>query len=112
MMLCLGYFDDETCRLEPIENPFGPKLLPMSPAPSDAIPPKLALNSDASEGGWRRERDSVASILLLSITYRTSESLNPRNRRESPGAGTKQVQLIGRVSCLRLGSNSETNESN
>jgi len=27
----LGYFDDETCRLEPLENPFGPKLLPMSP---------------------------------------------------------------------------------
>jgi putative transposase len=27
----LGYFDDETCRLEPIENPFGPTLLPMSP---------------------------------------------------------------------------------
>jgi putative transposase len=27
----LGYFDDETCRLEPIENPFGPLVLPMSP---------------------------------------------------------------------------------
>ena len=27
----LGYFDDQTCRLEPIENPFGPKLLPMCP---------------------------------------------------------------------------------
>ena len=27
----LGYFDDQTCRLEPIENPFGPKVLPMSP---------------------------------------------------------------------------------
>jgi putative transposase len=27
----LGYFDDETCRLEPIANPFGPKVLPMSP---------------------------------------------------------------------------------
>ena len=27
----LGYFDDETCRLEPIEDPSGPKLLPMSP---------------------------------------------------------------------------------
>jgi putative transposase len=26
----LGYFDDETCRLEPVENPFGPKVLPMS----------------------------------------------------------------------------------
>ena len=25
----LGYFDDETCRLEPIQNPFGPKVLPM-----------------------------------------------------------------------------------
>ena len=23
----LGYFDHETCRLEPLENPFGPKLL-------------------------------------------------------------------------------------
>ena len=27
----LGYLDDQTCRLEPIDNPFGPKLLPMSP---------------------------------------------------------------------------------
>jgi len=27
----LGYFDDETGRLEPIDNPFGPKLLPLSP---------------------------------------------------------------------------------
>ncbi|MCT9000420.1 IS481 family transposase [Chelativorans intermedius] len=27
----LGYFDDETCRLEPMPNPFGPKVLPMSP---------------------------------------------------------------------------------
>ena len=25
----LGYFDDEECRVEPIENPFGPKVLPM-----------------------------------------------------------------------------------
>ena len=24
----LGYFDDETCRLEPLHNPFGPKVLP------------------------------------------------------------------------------------
>ena len=29
MQYDLGYFDDETCRLEPIENPFGPKLLPL-----------------------------------------------------------------------------------
>jgi putative transposase len=27
----LGYFDDETCRLEPINNPFGPRVLPMCP---------------------------------------------------------------------------------
>jgi putative transposase len=24
----LGYFDDETCRLEPLQNPFGPKCYP------------------------------------------------------------------------------------
>ena len=27
----LGYFDDATCRLEPIDNPFGPNVLPMCP---------------------------------------------------------------------------------
>jgi len=27
----LGYFDDETCSLEPLQNPFGPKVFPMSP---------------------------------------------------------------------------------
>jgi putative transposase len=27
----LGYFDDETWWLEPIDNPFGPKVLPMCP---------------------------------------------------------------------------------
>jgi putative transposase len=26
-----GYFDDETCRLEPIEDPFEPRLSSMSP---------------------------------------------------------------------------------
>jgi putative transposase len=26
----LGYFDDETCRLEPLQSPFGLKVLPMS----------------------------------------------------------------------------------
>jgi putative transposase len=29
MQYDLGYFDDETCRVEPVENPFGPKVLPM-----------------------------------------------------------------------------------
>jgi len=27
----LGYFDDTQCRMERLENPFGPKVLPMSP---------------------------------------------------------------------------------
>jgi hypothetical protein len=27
----LGYFDDETCRLEPIADPFSPKVLPICP---------------------------------------------------------------------------------
>lgn len=28
----LGFFDDETCRLEPGDNPFQAKVLPMSSA--------------------------------------------------------------------------------
>ena len=31
MQYDLGYFDDETCRVEPIENPSRPKVLPMCP---------------------------------------------------------------------------------
>ena len=31
MQYDLGYFDDETVRVEPIGNPFVPKVLPMSP---------------------------------------------------------------------------------
>jgi putative transposase len=27
----LGFFDHDTCRLEPIADPFEPKVLPMSP---------------------------------------------------------------------------------
>jgi hypothetical protein len=30
----LGYFDDETCRLEPLPNPFGPRLLPSADVPT------------------------------------------------------------------------------
>jgi putative transposase len=26
----LGYFDEQTCRFDPLDNPFGSKLLPMS----------------------------------------------------------------------------------
>jgi len=38
MQYDLGYFDDETCRLEPIENPFGPKLLPVfNPSPQRSL---------------------------------------------------------------------------
>jgi putative transposase len=37
----LGYFDDETCRLEPLANPFGPKIL--NPASGGALtkPPAM-----------------------------------------------------------------------
>ena len=36
----LGYFDDETCRLEPITNPFGPKVLPLSPEKTPPMQPE------------------------------------------------------------------------
>ena len=39
----LGYFEHETCRLEPVENPFGPKAL----APLSASGPAVVLCQDA-----------------------------------------------------------------
>jgi putative transposase len=38
MQYDLGYFEDETCRLEPIENPIGPKVLPMCPVGMNCYP--------------------------------------------------------------------------
>ncbi len=35
MLYDLEHFDDEPGRLEPIDNPFGSKLLPMSPRTSN-----------------------------------------------------------------------------
>jgi putative transposase len=31
MQYDIGYFDLEACRVEPVESPFGPKVLTMSP---------------------------------------------------------------------------------
>ena len=31
MQYDIGYFDLEACRVEPVQNPFGPKVLTMSP---------------------------------------------------------------------------------
>jgi hypothetical protein len=39
MQYDLGYFDDETCRLEPIENPFGP----------NSVTPPLGINCYLSD---------------------------------------------------------------
>jgi hypothetical protein len=50
MQYDLGYFDDETCRLEPIENPFGPKVLPMCP--------------EWTEGNWLAALDDFRNWLI------------------------------------------------
>jgi len=38
----LGYFDHETCRLEPVENPFGPRVLHPIPASAPRTAKPLA----------------------------------------------------------------------
>jgi hypothetical protein len=54
----LGYFDHQTCRLEPIENPFAARVLPMSPVlrckPCDQNTPFCV---------WRARRDWTAASL-------------------------------------------------
>lgn len=57
----LGYFDDETCRLEPLATPFGPKVLRMSPEypyPRDR------------NGRWKlAKRVSTSSVLEICISW-------------------------------------------
>ena len=52
----LGYLDDETCRLEPSANPFGPKVLPMSPEirhPCDRNGPTKMASPPGFEPGFQ-----------------------------------------------------------
>lgn len=58
MQYDLGHFDDETCRLEPIENPFGPKVFPL---PSECAPLGMNCHRSAQNGpseGWLLGLDS------------------------------------------------------
>jgi hypothetical protein len=50
----LGYFDDETCRLEPIENPFGAKVLTMSHRRNELSP----MCPEWTQRAWRPQGDS------------------------------------------------------
>ena len=52
----LGYFDHETCRLEPLENPFGPKLLRPLPGSEPAATPAKPLASAPPNSAVASER--------------------------------------------------------
>ena len=47
-----GYFDEDACRLEPIANPFGAKVLPMSPVQTSPVCPEW------TNAGWLGRQDS------------------------------------------------------
>ena len=60
----LGYFDSDTCRLEPIESPFAEKVLPMCPE----CPPLLLSFSatiDRTPGRIRLAGESLKSTRLV-----------------------------------------------
>ena len=52
----LGYFDREACRLEPIENPFGPKMLVLAPGDNAALAKPLAKRARQSAVASERLR--------------------------------------------------------
>lgn len=59
----LGYFDDETCPLEPIAGPFAPTVLPTV----FGIRCYPCLRNEPS-GGWRPHRDSNPGFSLERAT--------------------------------------------
>ena len=64
----LGYFDDETSRLEPIENPFGAAVLPCARNKTSPIRPEQTLRKLARRTGRFPQlvdpRSSVNGLLL------------------------------------------------
>jgi hypothetical protein len=87
----LGYFDDETCRLEPIANPFGPKVLPMSPAGMNCHP--CVRNGPGSSGAPCRTRTCdllVRSQTLYPTELRARRAATPGTRRLHTGHQSRQ----------------------
>ena len=52
----LGFFDDETCRLESAHNPFEPKVSPMSSADLETMYPGRTNEKVVAGGGFVRFR--------------------------------------------------------
>jgi hypothetical protein len=97
----LGYFEDEACGLEPIDNPFGPKLLPMCP--------------EWTDDGWLAIRSSRQrrEVHLRSRNFLPSYGGHPSRAFESEGWRRRPdlnrgwrfcrpigMPKIGRNSCL------------
>ena len=61
----LGYFDDETCRLEPIENPFVPKLFPCLRNEVLPMSPEWTLKRLAPQAGFE-----PATLRLTAVAAR------------------------------------------
>lgn len=65
----LGYFDDETCRLEPLQNPFGPKVLPMSPVQTVTYVSGTDPRGDGAQRRIRTTDTRIFSPLLYQLSY-------------------------------------------
>jgi hypothetical protein len=60
----LGYFDLETRVLEPLENPFGPKVLPKSPERSVTY---VSGTVSCRSNSWPISRRILETILILIV---------------------------------------------
>jgi hypothetical protein len=94
MQYDLGCFDDETCRLEPIENPFGPKVLThvfgMICHPCDRNGPaeRAVPSGNRYLVGVRAAADSPRRV----IGHRRSRLRPDRQRARCPARSVIQVE--------------------
>ena len=88
----LGYFDDEICRLEPVENPFGPKVLPMSPewTKGGGVPTGIRTRVSALKGPRPRPLDDgdEGGTLHCGTCARTPERRQGARRVSEAPVGT------------------------
>ena len=66
MQYDLGYFDDETCRLEPIEHPFGPKLVTYPLGINCHLSAQNRPRENGSSGWTRTSNPPVNTLMQLS----------------------------------------------
>ena len=87
----LGYIDLEQKTLQPLDNPFGTRLLPMSREHSVTYVSGTDTRTDGAQGRNRTTDTAIFSRMLYQLSYLGGGVIGTKMGIAEPGAGIKRL---------------------